>query len=76
MATEVTPRSLHVQPHVRGRWTVVDDDRAVVSDHESATEAERAATARAAQTGETVVLHDRYHRVRSRFRPSGSRPAA
>lgn len=69
MAPEVSSPALHVIPHPRGTWTLADDAGTVVSDHPTATDAERAATARAAETGETVVIHDRYHRVRARFRP-------
>ena len=56
---------VHVVPDERTTWRVYDSDAdAPISEHTSATEAELAAKARAADRGaQRVVVHDRYHRT-------------
>jgi hypothetical protein len=53
-------RCLHVLPRPRGSW-IVATERAVLSEHGSATEAESAALARLRDDDELLVV-DRYHR--------------
>jgi hypothetical protein len=57
--------TIHVEPTSTGRWIVrLDDERESLSEHESATDAERAARDLAQHEGaEDVLLHDRYARV-------------
>jgi hypothetical protein len=56
--------TVHVEPDHRGSW-LVRHEAERVSEHETATEAERAAFAAARRLhAESVVLHDRYRRVR------------
>ena len=58
--TEV--RSVHVVPDRLGRWRVQrEGDEQPLSEHETATEAERAA---AREFATEIVFHDRYCRVR------------
>ncbi len=52
---------LKVVPKPRGGWMVVNHREAVVSEHRSATEAQRAAAARL-RDGDELVVYDRYHR--------------
>ena len=56
---------VHVVPDERSVWRVVEGDAAAaLSEHTSATAAERAARARAEQRDAArVVIHDRYHRT-------------
>lgn len=54
-------RCLKVVPKPRGGWVVVNPGEVVVSEHRSATEAERAAAARL-RDGDELVVYDRYHR--------------
>ena len=58
-----SPRAscLKVVPQPSGAWLVINDRNLIVSSHLSATEAERAATARLPD-GDELVLFDRYHR--------------
>jgi hypothetical protein len=57
----MTP-TLHVVADARGRWRVLDDDghTAPLSEHTSATDAERAAWQHGA---DSVLVHDRYGRT-------------
>lgn len=57
---------LHVVPDERGRWRVYDPSRqAPLSEHDSATDAERTAWSHlSALGGQEIVLHDRYGRTR------------
>lgn len=61
MVSSSRTRAVHVLPDCRGSWSVrrEGDDRPL-SEHGSATEAERAARA----VGPEVVVHDRYGRIR------------
>jgi hypothetical protein len=60
-------RTLHVVCDRGGRWTVVDEARAQsLSEHETATEAERAALR---LTRGTVMVRDRYGRTRTTQHP-------
>ncbi len=62
---------IHIEPGATGRWTVRrGDEREARSEHESATEAERAARELADLDGVALVLHDRYSRVH-RLRTKG-----
>jgi hypothetical protein len=55
-------RSVHVVPDRLGRWRVQrEGDDQPLSEHETATEAERAA---ARESATEIVVHDRYCRVR------------
>jgi hypothetical protein len=67
MTTEVPmlARMIHVEPTPMGRWIVRHEhDREPLSEHDSATEAERVARERARLEGVPLVLvHDRYARV-------------
>ena len=58
-------QTLHVVPDTQGNWCVVDEDTGVsFSKHASTTGAERAArTLAAAAHAETILVHDRYHRM-------------
>lgn len=58
-------QTLHVMPDTQGNWCVVDEDMGVqFSKHVSATGAERAARSLAtAAHAETILVHDRYHRM-------------
>jgi hypothetical protein len=57
---------IHVRPNRTGIWVVQPDDvDAPISEHITETEAERVALDRAATLDDTtVVIHDRYERVR------------
>ena len=57
--------TIHIEPNPTGRWAVRrGDEREARSEHESATEAERAARELAADLdGVALVLHDRYSRI-------------
>ena len=57
---------IHVVPLARGGWQLRCDDNAVaLSEHDTATDAEHAATAAARIRHTTrIVFHDRYARVR------------
>ena len=57
--------TIHIEPGPTGRWAVRrGDEREARSEHESATEAERAARELAADLdGVALVLHDRYSRI-------------
>jgi hypothetical protein len=53
---------LHVTPDRLGTWSVQrEGDQAALSEHGTATEAERAATEKAGTAD--VIVHDRYERV-------------
>jgi len=56
---------VHVIPDERATWRIYDaGTHEPVSEHTSATDAELAAKARAADRGaQRVVVHDRYHRT-------------
>jgi Uncharacterized protein conserved in bacteria (DUF2188) len=55
---------IHVRYSDTGSWVVQPDDRAPISEHPTATAAERAAIAYAATVDDAdVVIHDRYARV-------------
>jgi hypothetical protein len=64
--------TLHVVADARGRWRVLDDDEetAVLSEHTSATDAERAAWRHGAAS---VLVHDRYGRTHDALPVGGSR---
>jgi hypothetical protein len=64
-------RCLSVLPGLRGTWVVVSE-RAVLSEHLTATGAENAALARLPDGDELLIL-DRYHRCRRRARPQPTR---
>ncbi len=66
---------LHVVPDERGGWHVRKDaSEPPLSDHTSATAAERAARRHARAVGaETILIHDRYARVRAVPPPAGNR---
>jgi hypothetical protein len=74
-------QTLHVVPDTQGNWCVVDEDMGVpFSKHASTTGAERAARLLAAAAhAETILVHDRYHRmhelVLERMPEPASRPA-
>ncbi len=57
--------TIHVEPTPAGRWTVRhDDERNALSEHGSATDAQRVACDLAQIEGASrVLLHDRYSRV-------------
>ena len=57
--------TIHIEPSPTGRWAVRrGDEREARSEHESATEAERAARELAADLdGVALVLQDRYSRI-------------
>ena len=62
----MTPsRTLHVVPDRLGHWHVCrEGEDQPLSDHESATDAERAAVRQADRSGvDEVVVHDRYERT-------------
>jgi hypothetical protein len=56
---------VHVIPDERSAWRVYETDAAAaISEHTNATDAERAARARAEdRDAQRVVIHDRYHRT-------------
>jgi hypothetical protein len=58
-------QTLHVMPDTQGNWCVVDEELGVpFSKHASTTGAERAARLLAtAAHAETILVHDRYHRM-------------
>jgi hypothetical protein len=56
--------TIHIEPSPTGRWAVRrGDEREARSEHDSATDAERAARALAEVDGVALVLHDRYSRT-------------
>ena len=59
------PPPIHVVPHPRGSWSVrYEGHEQPLSEHNSETDAERAATEHAAVTGaDEVIIHDRYGRL-------------
>jgi uncharacterized protein DUF2188 len=60
-----SPPLIHVRATPAGTWRVESqDDSAPVSEHSTATEAERAAQRFARQANADVVVHDRYGRTR------------
>ena len=69
-------RCLRVLPRPRGSW-IVAAERAVLSEHATATEAERAALAQL-RDGDELLIVDGYHRCHRRAGPgpdrSSSRP--
>ena len=62
----MTAPNIHVEPNAQGRWIVrLESERKPLSEHESATDAQRAACDLAQVEGAAVVLlRDRYARVR------------
>jgi len=58
--------SLHVVPDERGKWHVFDEARpAPLSEHSSATEAERSAWSHFQELdAHEILVHDRYRRTR------------
>ena len=62
----LTVHVIHVRSSPTGLWSVEPEDRAVPrSEHTTETEAERTALRRAGSLDEcSVVIHDRYSRVR------------
>ena len=54
-------RCLKVVPQPRGGWVVLSHRERVVSEHASASEAEREARAQLRE-GDELVIYDRYHR--------------
>lgn len=66
--------SLHVVPNRFGRWRVLMDGQdEPLSEHDSATDAERDALRRASTTGcHEVVVHDRYGRLHRSEVPVGA----
>ena len=63
---QLSPHLIHVRPNRTGIWFVEPDDgEAPISEHVTENEAERVALDRAAALDDTSVLvHDRYARVR------------
>jgi hypothetical protein len=63
--THMPASTIHVEPNSTGRWIVRHEDaREPLSEHESATDAERAARALAEhEDASFVLLHDRYARI-------------
>jgi hypothetical protein len=61
----MTSSIIHVEPNAAGRWIVRhDDEPQALSEHESATDAERVARALAERDHASFVfLHDRYTRI-------------
>jgi hypothetical protein len=59
------PSPIHVEPNSKGRWIVRHEDaREPLSEHGTATDAERVARALAqVEEASFVVLHDRYARI-------------
>lgn len=59
------PSTIHVEPNAEGRWIVRHEDESEpLSEHESATDAERVAVALAQHEHESfVLLRDRYART-------------
>lgn len=77
---KMAPHLIHVRPNRTGIWVVQPDDReAPISEHGTENEAERVALKRAAALDDTsVIVHDRYARVRivqpgARNAPGGRR---
>jgi hypothetical protein len=64
-------RCLRVLPRPRGSW-IVATERAVLSEHPTATEAESAALARL-RDGDELLIVDLYHRCHRRARPAPTR---
>ena len=71
LVTQITEVSMsaatvHVEANRKGRWIVRhEDERQPLSEHESASEAQRVACELARLEGTSgVVLHDRYARIR------------
>ena len=64
--------TLHVVADARGRWRVLDDEAESrpLSEHTTATDAERAAWRHGAAS---VLIHDRYGRTHDALPISGSR---
>ena len=64
--------TLHVVADARGRWRVLDDEAESrpLSEHTTATDAERAAWRHGAAS---VLIHDRYGRTHDALPVSGSR---
>jgi hypothetical protein len=65
--------TLHVVADARGRWRVLDDDaeeQAPLSEHTTATDAERAAWRHGAGS---VLVHDRYCRTHNALPIAGTR---
>ena len=61
----MTPPAIHVRATPVGTWRVEPDDpRTPVSEHSTATEAERAADRFAREGDADIVVHDRYGRTR------------
>jgi uncharacterized protein DUF2188 len=75
METPMPSSTIHVEPTSTGRWIVRHDDECeTLSEHESATYAQRVARDLARIEGASVVLlHDRYARVHQ-LRIEGRRP--
>lgn len=71
-----TAPALHVRPDRSGAWHVhAEGEERPLSRHGNETDAERAATRRAAATGaQNVIVHDRYHRVHDVWPGCGRRP--
>ena len=67
-------RCLRVLPLARGSW-IVATERAVLSEHPTATEAENVALARL-RDGDELLIVDRYHRCRRRARPEPIRSSS
>jgi hypothetical protein len=65
MLTPTRSATVHIEPSPAGRWIVrYGEDAPCASEHESATEAERAARAQVPDDeGLVLVLRDRYSRV-------------
>lgn len=67
-------RCLRVLPRPRGSW-IVASERAVLSEHSTATEAENAALERL-RDGDELLIVDRYHRCHRRARPEPTRSSS
>jgi Uncharacterized protein conserved in bacteria (DUF2188) len=67
--------STHIEPDRTGGWIVRhEDDRELLSEHSSATEAERAARERAElERAPGIVVHDRYARLHPLSIEAGNR---
>ena len=64
MLTSTRRSTVHIEPNRQGRWVVRYDDSAHCSEHNSATEAERAARSRMrGEDSVEMLLRDRYGRV-------------
>ena len=75
MIRGATMTLLHVLPDERGNWSLVEDGAEhPVSEHPSATQAERAAWVLAEERGaDEILVHDRYHRCRRAIRNPAQR---